>query len=195
MWSWGYIQGVNYAAGKYGVTGVSVRHHYANSATANPETQALAASWYADGLDCIQCNTAGGNNSVIAAATAANKPVFGADSDEYAEGPTVVTSAVVDRTMVTQESLTSAFDGSFEGGVWLMPGAKEGVSRLAPWEHNRFETYTEEQYKEDVAALSNDADGCASEQLTVFDYPDIDSFIEGMKALGEGYHIEIVNIK
>jgi basic membrane protein A len=192
MWSWGYIQGVNYAAAKYNVEGVSVRHHYANSASANPETQALAASWYSDGLDCIQCNTAGGNNSVIAAATAANKPVFGADSDEYAEGPTVVTSAVVDRTKVTTESLTSAYDGTFEGGVELWPGAKEGVSMLAPWEHSRFTKYTEEEYRQDLADLANDVDGIASKMITPVDAKDIDALIEQMAPISV---IEIINIK
>ncbi|MDR3295792.1 MAG: BMP family ABC transporter substrate-binding protein [Clostridiales Family XIII bacterium] len=192
MWSWGYIQGLNYAAKKYNIAGISVRHHYANSASANPETQALAASWYSDGVDCIQCNTAGGNNSVIAAATAANKPVFGADSDEYAEGATVITSAVVDRTKVTQEALASVYDGTFEGGVELWPGAKEGVSKLAPWEHARFTVYTEEQYEQDLADLSNDVDGIASDMITPVDAPDIDTFLKLMEPVSV---IDIIHIK
>ena len=177
QWCWGFIQGVNYGAKRDGVTGVTVRHHYANSASANPETQALAAAWYADGVEMIQCNAAGGNNSIIAAATAANKPVFGADADLSKEGPTVVTSMVVDRTIVTYDVLDAIYnDNTFDnnGGKELWLGAAVGISRLTlPWENNRFEHYTFEQYEKDIAVLANDNDGSASSMISPDDAVDI----------------------
>ncbi|MDR1247461.1 MAG: BMP family ABC transporter substrate-binding protein [Clostridiales Family XIII bacterium] len=182
QWCWGYIQGVNYAAKRDGIEGITVRHHYANSASANPETQALAAAWYVDGVECIQCNAAGGNNSIIAAATAANKPVFGADADLAKEGPTVITSMVVDRTVVTYDVLTSIYDGTFDnnGGEEFWVGAAAGISRLSPWESNRFENYTFEQYQEDIAALANDTEQCRTGMITPDDAVDIYALQEQM---------------
>ena len=177
QWCWGFIQGVNFGAKRDNVSGVTIRHHYANSASANPETQAMAAAWYADGLEMIQCNSAGGNNSIIAAATAANKPVFGADADLSKEGPTVITSMVVDRTVVTFDVLDAIYnDGTFDnnGGEELWLGAEAGISRLTmPWENNRFEHYTFEQYQEDIAALANDTNKCRTGMITPNDAVDI----------------------
>jgi basic membrane protein A len=193
QWLWGYIQGVNFAAKRDGIEGITVRNHYANSASPNPETQTLAASWYADGIECIQCNAAGGNNSVIAAATAANKPVFGADADLSKEGPTVVTSMVVDRTIVTQDVLTSIYDGTFDNnnGEEDWRGAAVGVSRLAPWENCRFENYTYDQYQEDIAALTNDTNQCRTGMITPDDAVDIAALLALM---GDGLVITVNNI-
>ena len=184
QWCWGFIQGVNFGATRDNISGVTIRHHYANSASANPETQALAAAWYADGLDMIQCNSAGGNNSIIAAATAANKPVFGADADLSKEGPTVITSMVVDRTIVTYDVLDLIYkENNFNnnGGQELWLGAEAGISRLTmPWENNRFEHYTFEQYQEDIAALANDTNKCRTGMITPDDAVDIYALQEFM---------------
>jgi len=186
QWCWGFMQGVNFGATRAGIDGVTVRHHYANSASANPETQALAAAWYADGLDMIQCNSAGGNNSIIAAATAANKPVFGADKDLSGEGPTVITSMVVDRTVVTFDVLDLIYkDNAFNnnGGQVLWLGAEAGISRLTmPWENNRFEHYTFEQYQKDIEALAKDTDKCRTGMITPDDANDIYKLQEQMGA-------------
>ncbi|MCL1895331.1 MAG: BMP family ABC transporter substrate-binding protein [Clostridiales bacterium] len=193
QWCWGWLQGVNDAAKRNGIEGITIRHHYSGYAAANPEIQAMSASWYADGVEMIQCNSAGGNNSIIAAATAANKPVFGADADLKDEGPTVITSMVVDRTMVVTDALEQAFFGTFEGGgdeVWL--GVNEGVSRLSPWPSNRFENYTEEQYKEDLKYFGDDVGGVRTGMLTPNDALDIYQLIDMM---GDDLVIEIVHIK
>ncbi|MCL1897186.1 MAG: BMP family ABC transporter substrate-binding protein, partial [Clostridiales bacterium] len=193
QWCWGWLQGVNDAAKRNGIDGITIRHHYSGYAAANPEIQAMSASWYADGVEMIQCNSAGGNNSIIAAATAANKPVFGADADLKDEGPTVITSMVVDRTMVVTDALEQAFFGTFEGGgdeVWL--GVNEGVSRLSPWASNRFENYTEDQYKADLKYFGDDVGGVRTGMLTPNEALDIYQLIEMM---GDDLVIEITHIK
>lgn len=193
QWLWGFIQGVNYAAKRDGITDITVRSHYANSASANPDTQALAASWYADGIEMIQCNSAGANNSIIAAATAANKPVFGADADLSAQGPTVITSMIVDRTTVTENALTSCYDGTWNNNngeeLWL--GAAAGISKLAPWENCRFTKYTYDQYQADIATLANDTDGCRTGMITPDDAVDINAL---QTAMGSNLVIKIDHI-
>ena len=191
-WAWGYLSGVNFAARKYGVSGVSVRHHYADSETENSGIRARALSWYADGLDCIQCNAAGGNLSVISAAASANKPVFGAGKDQSADGPTVVTSMIVDRAKVISETLTSAYDGSFQGSgevKWL--GVAAGVARLVPWEYSRFKVYTKEEYQQDLEDFGRDLNGRRTGMLSPAQAQDINTFIE---AMSYGRSIEITNL-
>jgi len=182
QWLYGFLQGVNFAATRDNVTGMTIRSHYANSASANPDTQALAASWYADGLEMIQCNSAGANNSIIAAATAANKPVFGADADLTAQGPTVMTSMIVDRTTVTENALTSCFDGTWNNNngeeLWL--GAAAGISQLAPWPNDRLQNYTYEKYQADIQSLKDDTNGCRTGMITPDQAVDINAFITAM---------------
>jgi len=174
MWTWGWLQGINYAAEKYGVKGITAQSHYPNIWAASPEIQSLAAGWYNSGVQVIQCNTAGGNTSVIAAATAANKPVYGSDKDEYDEGPTVVTSEVAFRQPLIYDALVSAYNGTFPGGakpnvagVSFMPGIESDAVGLV-MSHNRFKNYTQAMYDQDYAALKNDTDGVRSNMISVF---------------------------
>lgn len=192
MWSWGYIQGINYAAGKYGIQDITLKHHYLNQWWAGPEIQTKAAAWYSDGVEVIQCNTAGGNTSIIAASDAAGAAVYGSDKDQFDEGKTVIASQVAFRSPIVYDALVSAYDGTFKGGATPLPG---GVSWMPGVEsdavglvmdRNRFKVYTQEMYDEDFAILKNDVDGVRSSLMDVFSIPVVDDLWA---------RIEIKNIK
>ena len=180
MWTWGWIQGANYAAGKYGVEGISLKHHYLNQWWAGPEIQTKAAAWYSDGVEVIQCNTAGGNTSIIAASDAAGAAVYGSDKDQFDEGDTVVASQVAFRMPIVYDALVSAYDGTFRGGegpiaggVSWCPGVESDAVGLV-MEPNRFKVYNQAMYDEDFATLKNDVDGVRSNLMDVFSVATVD---------------------
>jgi basic membrane protein A len=197
MWSWGYVQGANWAAGKYGIEGITLKHHYLNAWSASPEIQNAAAAWYNSGVEVIQCNTAGGNTSIIAASDAAGKAVYGSDKDQFEEGKTVVSSEVVFRKPVVYNALEEAYNGKFPGGatplpggVSSMPGIEVDASGLI-MEPNRFKNYTIDMYEEDYNALKNDVDGIRSKMITIFDIGDVNE----MWAAVEPKYIEFEDIQ
>jgi len=165
IWVYGYIQGFNYAAGKLGVTDVKVRHFYANTATASPDLQALAASWYEDGCDLILTMLAGGNNSLFAAADAAGKPCFGADVDQGIESDMVLTSPVKRLEVTVPRGLATVYDGTFKGGVYRWFNVDDDAVGLATG-HWRVPNYTVEEYEQDFQNFVNDVDGVRSGMLT-----------------------------
>jgi basic membrane protein A len=190
MWTWGYVQGANYAANKYGIEGITLQHHYLNNWSASPEIQATAASWYNSGVEVIQCNTAGGNTSIIAASDAAGAAVFGSDKDQFDEGETVVTSEVVFRKPIVISSLESAYDGSFPGGTFWLPGVEADAAGLA-MDRTRFKNYTKEMYDEDYADLKNDSGGIRSDMITIYDIPEVDDMWDAVSPK----YIEFINIE
>ena len=68
---YGFIQGAEYAAKEMGIEAVTVNYHYTGGFDATPEAQALAASWYNDGVEAIFACGGSVGNSVMAAAEAA----------------------------------------------------------------------------------------------------------------------------
>jgi len=197
MWTWGYVQGANYAAGKYGIEGITLKHHYLNQWWAGPEIQTKAAAWYNEGVEVIQCNTAGGNTSIIAASDAAGAAVYGSDKDQFEEGSTVVSSEVAFRAPIIYDALVSAYDGSWPGGgvpgpagvTWLAGTPDDAVGLIM--EPNRFKNYTQAMYDEDYAALKNDVDGIRTGMIKVFD----EAYVMDMWNLVNPKYIQFENIE
>ena len=190
MWTWGYVQGANYAAGKYGIEGITLQHHYLNIWQASPEIQAVAASWYNSGVEVIQCNTAGGNTSIIAASDAAGAAVYGSDKDQYEEGDTVVCSEVVFRRPVVVDTLEKFFNGNFPGGQNVLLGIEVDAAGLV-MEPNRFNNYTQAMYDEDYSDYKNDVGGIRTNTITIYDIPDVNE----MWAAVKDKHIEFIDIE
>jgi hypothetical protein len=92
---------------------------------------------------------------------------------------------VVDRTGVTQDLLSTIYDGTFDNnnGEEDWRGAAVGVSRLAPWENCRFERYTLEQYQADIKALAEDTNQCRTGMITPDDAVDINTLLAQMDSV------------
>ncbi len=190
IWTWGYLQGINYAAGKENIQGIKVRHTYANTSAASPEVQTLAASWYADGLDLIMPMIAGGNNSLFAAAETAKKPCFGADVDQGVESENVLTSPVKRLELTVSNAVATVYDGSFPGGTFKWFNVDDNAVGLAT-EHWRVPNYTVEQYQADFDAFKSDVDSVRTGLLAQDKYPSIDELWTGIATK----NIEFTNIK
>ncbi|MCL1796210.1 MAG: BMP family ABC transporter substrate-binding protein, partial [Clostridia bacterium] len=168
----GFVQGADHAAQELGIDGIAINYHYTGGFAATPEAQAMAASWYNDGVEVIfACGGAVGN-SVMTAAEAAGQWVIGVDVDQSAESETVITSAMKG----LQSSVYQAVDGFYTGGDafpggqnWVLSAAREGVS--LPMESSKFTVFTQADYDAIFAALVdgavvvNDDIGISADQL------------------------------
>lgn len=172
---YGYVQGAEVAAEELGVD-ITMNYHYTGAFSASPEAQAMAASWYNDGVEVIfACGGAVGN-SVMAAAEQADAKVIGVDVDQSGESPTVITSATKGLRVSVYDSIAGYYDGNFPGGQKLVYGAdNDGVT--LPMETSKFETFTQEDYDAVYAKLKDgsfdlirdmDAEG---NQVVVSDIP------------------------
>ena len=149
---YGFVQGAELAAEEMGVTGLELNYHYTGDFKATPEAQALAASWYNDGIEVIfACGGAVGN-SAMAAAEAANGKVIGVDVDQSAESPTVITSATKGLAPSVVQTLTAYYEGKFPGGEALvLDASSEGVS--LPMATSQFKTFSQADYDAIFAKL------------------------------------------
>ena len=142
---YGFVQGADYAAKELGLTDVSVNYNYTGGFAATPEAQAMASSWYNDGVQVIfGCGGAVGN-SVMAAAEAAGGKVIGVDVDQSPESETVITSAMKGLGAAVEQALTAYYAGSFPGGeAWVLGADKGGVQ--LPMATSRFAKFTQADY-------------------------------------------------
>ena len=197
IWCYGYIQGINYAAGVDGVD-VKVRQRYVHSAAASPEIQTLCASWYEDGCDLIIPMTAGGNPSLFAAADAAGKPCFGADVDQGAQSEMILTGAIKKLEETVPGALASIYNGNFPGGTFKWMNVDDDAVGLATghWRMDQY-GYSIADYQADFDAFKNDVDGQRSgilKEFVVRTDPNSDAYDALWDALAVK-NIQFTNIK
>lgn len=170
---YGFVQGADAAAKDLGVTDLSINYHYTGGFAATPEAQAMAASWFNDGVQVIfACGGAVGN-SVMAAAEDKGGKVIGVDVDQSAESATVITSATKGLQTSVQRMLAAYYDGTFPGGQSLVLGADKGGVNL-PMATSKFEKFDQAQYDALFAklaaneiAIQKDTDVAAADQIKV----------------------------
>lgn len=151
-YGYGFAQGAEYAAKELGIDKIDVKYHYANTFSATPEVQSMAASWYNQGTEVIfACGGAVGN-SVMTAAEAANKKVIGVDVDQSTESETVITSAMKQLSVSVYDGITAYYNGTFPGGEVLTLGATSDAVGL-PLETSKFNTFTQADYDAIYAKL------------------------------------------
>ncbi len=152
-YGYGFVQGAEAAAAEMGITEITMNYHYTGGFAATPEAQALAASWYNDGVEVIfACGGAVGN-SVMAAAEAGNGKVIGVDVDQSAESETVMTSAMKGLSASVVKALTAFYADSFPGGEsWVLGVADNGVA--LPMETSKFTTFAQADYDAIYAKLA-----------------------------------------
>jgi basic membrane protein A len=151
---YGFVQGADYAAKELGLSDVTVNYNYTGGFAATPEAQAMASSWYNDGVQVVfACGGAVGN-SVMAAAEAAGGKVIGVDVDQSGESPTVITSAMKGLSAAVEQALTAFYEGSFPGGeAWVLGADKGGVE--LPMATSKFEKFTQADYDAIYAKLAS----------------------------------------
>jgi basic membrane protein A and related proteins len=149
---YGYVQGAEAAAKEMGISNIDLKYHYTGDFLATPETQTLAASWYADGTQVIfGCGGAVGN-SVMSAAEAAKAKVIGVDVDQSSESATVITSAMKGLATSVQSTLDQYYSNKFPGGQNLVYAAdKDGVQ--LPMSTSKFTKFTQAEYDAVYAKL------------------------------------------
>lgn len=173
-YGYGFVQGAEAAAEELGLSGIDIKYHYTGNFDATPETQTLAASWYAEGTEVIfACGGAVGN-SVMSAAEAAGAKVIGVDVDQSSESDTVITSAMKGLAAAVQSVLGEYYDGNFPGGQGLVYAADMDGVQL-PMETSKFTKFTQADYDAVFAKLASgevtplkdvDANGDAIEDAT-----------------------------
>ena len=167
IWTYGYLQGINYTAGELGITNVAVRHHYVHTSAASPDIQTLCASWYEDGVDLIIPMLAGGTPSLFAAADAAQKPCFGADVDQGAMSEMVLTGAIKKLAETVPAALATVYDGTFKGATLEWIGIDEDAIGLATghWRMDPF-GYTIADYEKAYNDFKTNVNGQRANLLT-----------------------------
>ena len=144
---YGFIQGIEYAAGELGLGpgAVTVNYHYTGDFAATPETQALAASWYNAGTEVVFAAGGAVGNSVIAAAEQTGKKVIGVDTDQSVESATVITSAMKGLRVSVYACIFNSYAGRFQGGQTLVFSAVNSGVGL-PMETSKFNSFSIADY-------------------------------------------------
>lgn len=151
---YGFVQGAEYAAKELGIEEVTVNYNYTGKFEATPEAQALAASWYNDGVEVIfACGGAVGNSVMAAAEAAGDKWVVGVDVDQSIESERVITSSTKGLRESVYKAISAYYDGEFPGGeTWNLGADNSGVS--LPMATSRFSVFAQEDYDAIFAMLA-----------------------------------------
>ncbi len=162
---YGFVQGAEAAARDLGLEPgeVEVKFAYTNNFEANPDNQALAASWYQDGTEVIfACGGAMGN-SVMAAAEQNDGWVIGVDTDQSYQSDRVITSCMKDTGAAAYLAIDTWFNdkANFPGGRLTKLGCAEGGVKL-PTETWSMKNFTVADYQALYDRLAKDEDGLAS---------------------------------
>lgn len=151
---YGFIQGAQDAATELNIKNVSIKYHYSGTFWETPEVQAMASSWYAQGVDVIFAAAGMAGRSVMTAAEAAGKYVIGVDNDQSKESSSVLTSAMKDISTSAKAMLASYYAGQFPGGQSLLLGAETYGVQL-PMATSRFKIFSQADYDAIFEALAN----------------------------------------
>jgi len=167
-YGYGFVQGADYAAKEMGLTDVAINYNYTGGFDATPEAQAMASSWYNDGIQVIfACGGAMGNSVMAAAEASKDGKVIGVDVDQSSESPAVITSAMKGLGAAVEQALTAYYGSKFPGGeAWVLGADKDGVK--LPMDTSKFTKFTQADYDAIYAKL---AKGEVVPQKDVVDSP------------------------
>jgi len=149
----GFVEGADYAAQEMGLEDVTVNFNYSGVFWPTPDVQAMAASWYNDGVEVIFVAAGNATSSVTAAAEASEgKWVIGVDKDQSDLSPTILTSALKTLQLSVYMAIDAFYQGEFPGGEqWNMDAALDGVG--LPMETSLFTTFNQADYDAVFAKL------------------------------------------
>ncbi len=155
-YGYGFIQGANDAAKKLGKN-VEIKFSWAYGAyfSASPDLQTLINGWYETGTEIVFACGGPMFNSITAAASANDAFVIGVDDDQSYLSDTVLISALKGVKEGAYQSLTKAFDGTWEAGEIVLGAAQNAVG--LPMETSRLESFTAEEYEAMMADIVSGA--------------------------------------
>lgn len=149
-YGYGFLQGAEAAAAELGLPegSIHVMYNYSGDFNATPENQARAASWFESGTEIIfACGGQVGNSVMAAAEASGDKFVIGVDVDQYAESPTVISSAMKMLANSVYQALSSYFDNKWEGGqTWVLDATNDGVGLAM--DNAKWRTFSKSDYEE-----------------------------------------------
>jgi len=148
----GFVQGAAVAAEELGLAdnSVTIDYLYTGDFKATPDVQAMAASFYQNGVEVIfACGGKVGQSVMAAAAASTDKWVIGVDVDQSADSPTVITSSTKELAISVQQALKAIFIDKnwatdFGGKSVVLDVTKDGVG--LPMANSRFRTFNLEAY-------------------------------------------------
>ncbi|MEG2671632.1 MAG: BMP family ABC transporter substrate-binding protein [Ruthenibacterium sp.] len=178
-YGYGFVQGAEYAAAELGMAdgSIEMKYNYVGSFDATPETQAMAASWYNGGTECVFAAGGAIGSSVMAAAEAAGAKVIGVDIDQSVESTTVITSAMKSISSSVYDIIANVYADTFPGGQNIVYNAENNGVSLA-MDTARFTKFTQADYDAIYAKLVNDTDNVAS---NIINTPSEDGSVAGAK--------------
>ena len=146
---YGFVQGAEAAAQELQLEGVTVKYDYLGRFDASPEVEALATTWYEEGVEVIFASAGGAGDSVMTAAEILGKKVIGVDVDQSMESGTVITSATKNLTEAVQTVLTLHYHDhdEFPGSQILSMGILQRGVGLA-MDTARMKNFTRDQYEQ-----------------------------------------------
>lgn len=114
-YAYGYIQGINAAAGEKGIKAeVKVSHQYGSGFQASPELQEQMDGWYATGTEVVFACGGSMCQSVFAAAAANNGKSIGVDVDQSKDSATVITSAMKGLAKAVEDIVADFYAGKWD---------------------------------------------------------------------------------
>ena len=146
-YGYGFLQGAEYAANELKLKKgtVKIKYFYTGQSKATAETQKRAQSWFAGGTEVVFACGGTVEDSVIAAASAAQTKVAAADADQSYKSSAVITSAAKNVRQTVYDAVSAAFSETFAGGQCVMLGAETNSIGL-PLGSSRFQFFTQEEY-------------------------------------------------
>lgn len=142
-YGYGFLQGVNEAAARFGRYAV-VHYKYAGKDADDGAIKKTAENWYETGADVIFTYGRPVFNLVKNEAEQAGKAVFASNaSKDYSK--TVITSARKCYEEVVSKQLQAAYDGTFKGGKSVYMTAKNGGVGL-DMKNSRFQQFNKDLY-------------------------------------------------
>jgi basic membrane protein A len=154
----GFAQGANVAATELnlGADAIALKYHYTGDFAATTKNRATAETMYQQGTEVIFAAGGAVGQSVMAAASQANKKVIGVDINQGKDSNTVITSAMKGLAPSVQAALEEFYADEFRGGETVVfNAANNGVGLPTDEESFRFEEFTIAQYNAIFAKLAN----------------------------------------
>ena len=151
-YGFGYIQGVDYAAQKLGVT-PEVKYWYSGTFGPSDEIKAKMDSWYAEGTEIVFACGGGIFLSCLSAAETADGKMIGVDSDQGHISERFITSAMKIIPSPLSVILQAIYDGDYVlpeeyAGHDTILSIEDGACGLPTAEGSwRFSTFTMDDYQ------------------------------------------------
>ena len=167
-YGYGFVQGAEAAAQELQLESIDMKYHYLGHFDASPEVEAMAQSWYEEGVEVIFATAGAAGDSVMTAAEILGKKVIGVDIDQSMESGTVITSATKNLTEAVQTVLALYYHehDQFPGNQILSMGILQRGVGLA-MDTARMKNFTRDHYEVMIQEFLAAATTEGAEQIVI----------------------------